>query len=573
MSVATHSRAPLYAAWHQRYDVVRKIGAGGFAEVYEAVDLELDREVALKVVDERRVLSVRVVREVEAAAALDHPGIVSLFDFFTDGERSFLVWELVRGQSLAELADELDDAEAVLALAQACDALAYAHSRGVVHRDVKPQNVMVDVHGRVKVMDFGIARLIDAETLTSEGEMLGTVAYMSPEQAAGRRAGPPSDVYSAGLVLYELLSGENPLRGATPAETVGRVLAGRLPSLGDLRPDLPSELVDAVDVACATRVADRPTAVELAEALRAVVDRLGGRRFRPQRLKGLVAPFTRLGTVAERATGAGLAFVALTGLLIRLPAYPPAWTLPLAATAALVWVFLPPFGLALLLGLLVFPMFNVSLGAGGAWLVLSAALVVAGRRRPTIVVWPVLGLALAPFSGTLLGAAAAAVFGRRRGPLAAAWAGLVTYMVLTLSGAAPGPFTLYQPASDLGLQISKSDDPLRVAGLVLGATFSWPVFVQVVAWACLAVVLAAGVRLARIELRLWSWALGFAALFIVYRTVPIVVWGLAAPAGDLALAVVVAAAVCLPPVVAGPALVARVGSDGDGAAQADDDDL
>ena len=210
MPASSYDRTPVYTDWRERYEIVAKIGSGGSADVYEAVDLESGRDVALKVVDERGAVAGRVVREVEAARALDHPGIVALLDFFSDGRRSFLVWELVRGQSLAELDGELRDDEAVLAVAQLCDALAYAHAEGVVHRDVKPQNVMVDQRGVVKVMDFGIARLADADTLTAEGELLGTVAYMSPEQAAGRRVGPPTDVYSAGVLLYELLAGAQP---------------------------------------------------------------------------------------------------------------------------------------------------------------------------------------------------------------------------------------------------------------------------------------------------------------------------------------------------------------------------
>ena len=178
-------------------------------------------------------MSGRVVREVEAAAALSHPNIVALYDWFGDGERSFLVWELVDGESLDKLAGELGDGDVAAIGVELLDALAFAHSQGIVHRDVKPQNVMLDADGHVKVMDFGIARLLDADTLTQDGDVIGTVAYMSPEQAAGRRVGPPSDVYSAGMVLYELLAGEHPLRGQTPAETLSNVAAGRLPSLGD----------------------------------------------------------------------------------------------------------------------------------------------------------------------------------------------------------------------------------------------------------------------------------------------------------------------------------------------------
>ena len=339
MPASSYDRTPVLTDWRERYEIVGKIGSGGSADVYEALDLETGRDVALKVVDERAAVAGRVVREVEAARALDHPDIVALLDFFSDGRRSFLVWELVRGESLAELVGELRDDEAVLAVAQICEALSYAHARGVVHRDVKPQNVMVDRQGVVKVMDFGIARLADADTLTAEGELLGTVAYMSPEQAAGRRVGPPTDVYSAGLLLYELLTGENPVRGATAGETVGNILAGRIAPLEQVRPDLPRELSDVLAAACSLRVGERPSAAEAAAALRSLSGQLdGGRRLRPRRL---LAPLRRLDVVAQRGLGAVLVASCLSVLLSRLPAYPPGWTLPVALAAALVWLVAP----------------------------------------------------------------------------------------------------------------------------------------------------------------------------------------------------------------------------------------
>ena len=281
MPVAAHSTTPLYVDWRDRYQLIGKIGSGGFADVYEALDLTLDKRVALKVVADGRGMSGRLVREVEAAAALSHSNIVALYDWFGDGERSILVWELVDGDSLDQLAGGLDDGDVAAVGVELLDALACAHGQGIVHRDVKPQNVMLDADGHVKVMDFGIARLMDADTLTRDGDVIGTVAYMSPEQAAGRRVGPPSDVYSAGMVLYELLAGENPLRGATPAETLSNVAAGRLPSLAALRPDLPQGLVGLIDDACAPRPGERPTAAELSETLGEV---LRSGRLRMQRL-------------------------------------------------------------------------------------------------------------------------------------------------------------------------------------------------------------------------------------------------------------------------------------------------
>ncbi|HSL95390.1 MAG TPA: serine/threonine-protein kinase, partial [Thermoleophilia bacterium] len=228
----------------ERYEVLRRLGSGGFADVFEARDRETGERVALKVLREGSTMPARAAREIEAASALDHPAIVALRDTVTAGGRVCLVWELVEGEALDQLQGELGDADAVAVAAELFDGLGFAHSQGVIHRDVKPQNVMLDADGHVKIMDFGIARLLDADTLTSEGDLIGTIAYMSPEQAAGRRVGPPSDVYSAGLVLVELLAGENPVRGETPAETLSNVAAGRLPSLGEWRPDLPATLVE-----------------------------------------------------------------------------------------------------------------------------------------------------------------------------------------------------------------------------------------------------------------------------------------------------------------------------------------
>ena len=128
------------------------------------------------------------MREAEAAAALDHPNIVALYDWFSDDEGSVLVWELVRGESLDKLAERLGDGDVVAVGVELLDALAYAHSQGIIHRDVKPQNVMLGDDGHVKVMDFGIAHLMDSDTLTGDGDVIGTIAYMSPEQAAGASA-------------------------------------------------------------------------------------------------------------------------------------------------------------------------------------------------------------------------------------------------------------------------------------------------------------------------------------------------------------------------------------------------
>ncbi len=540
MPAQSHDRTPLCTDWRERYEILGKLGAGGFADVYEARDLEWGGEVALKVIDERAAVPGRVVREVEAARSLGHPGIVALLDFFSDGRRSFLVWELVKGQPLSELVGELADDEAVAAAAQLYDALAYAHAQGVVHRDVKPQNVMVDTHGAVKVMDFGIARLADTDTMTAEGELLGTVAYMSPEQAAGRRVGPPSDVYSAGVLLYELLAGRNPVRGATAGETVGNILAGRIAPLEALRPDLPAELCDLVAATCSLSAGDRPTAADAAEALRALAGRLeDGRRLHPQRL---LAPLARLRVAAERGAGAALVAVGLAGLLAHLPAYPPAWTLPLVAIAAALWFIVPRVGLAFALGVAAFPLFNVSTAAGLAYLPVAVGVFLALRRRPLFCVWPVLAIVLVPVAGALLAPCAAAAFGRRRAPLVAAWAAIVTFFVVALGGPAHAAFAGYQARGLLAARLTAAGDPVTLLVDAARVVLSRPCLLQAALWAGLALALAVALRLRRLEARLWLWALAFGVFYAVGRIVPVAVWGLPAGSHELLANVAVAAA-------------------------------
>jgi eukaryotic-like serine/threonine-protein kinase len=549
MPAAAHSTTPLYADWRDRYQLIGKIGSGGFSDVYEALDVTLDQRVALKVVAEGRGLSGRLVREVEAAAALSHPNIVALYDWFGDGERSILVWELVVGDSLDQLAGEFGEGDVAAVGVELLDALACAHGQGIVHRDVKPQNVMLDADGHVKVMDFGIARLMDADTLTQDGDVIGTVAYMSPEQAAGRRVGPPSDVYSAGMVLYELLAGENPLRGATPAETLSNVAAGRLPSLAALRPDLSQDLVGLIDDACAPRPAERPTAADLSEAF---ADLLKSGRLRTRRLEGarrLVRPFTRTGAVAERVAGAGLAALTSGALLGALPAYPQSWTLPLVAISTAMWAVVPRAGLAWLLGMLAFPVFNVSLSLGAAYLVFAVALFLLTRSRPIMALWPALALALAPFSLTLLAPAAAAVLGRVRGPLTAAWAGAGTLAYFLIVRVPRGPFTLYQPRLRLGDSLSSAGDPFSAAAKALAAVWTPACLLQMLVWAGLAAAIGFAFTRPRLETRLWVWALAFAATFAAYRIVPIGVWDYPASLTPLLLNVVLAAVVIVFPLV------------------------
>ncbi len=263
-----------------RFLIERRIGSGGFGVVYEAWDGRLERTVAVKAIESHGEAGRRVLREAQAAARLNHPGIVTLYEMGEEDGNALLVTELVDGPTLAELSARgtLSDREIGEIGADLCEALDHAHTRGVVHRDVKPQNVLVGADGepRAKLMDFGVARLSDATALTAPGDVVGTLAYMSPEQAEGRAAGPAADVYALALTLYECWSGDNPNRRATPAATA-RAIGDRPRRLRRLRRDLPRELSEAIDAALSRRPNRRPALEELGTALEDSLELLADR--------------------------------------------------------------------------------------------------------------------------------------------------------------------------------------------------------------------------------------------------------------------------------------------------------
>jgi eukaryotic-like serine/threonine-protein kinase len=264
----------------ERYRLIERLGVGAFGTVWRARDERLQRDVAVKAIPAagEHVASGRAEREARTAARLAHPAIVTLYEAGADEHAMYLVSELVQGDTLARLlADgalsDRDVAEVGLAL---CEALAHAHAQGVVHRDVKPSNVLVPeaLHAggpAAKLTDFGVARLLAGgagdDLLTRTGDIVGTLVYMAPEQAEGREAGPPADLYAAALVLYESLSGVNPLRAGSAVATARR-LGATLPPLRRQRRDLPQALCTGIDQALAPRPNDRGTVADLHKALR-----------------------------------------------------------------------------------------------------------------------------------------------------------------------------------------------------------------------------------------------------------------------------------------------------------------
>ena len=263
-----------------RYRLERRLGSGGFGTVYSARDERLRRDVAIKVIPRASTDDDHAGREARVAARLNHPSVVALYELGGDEHNVYLVSELVEGRTLADLIaeDALSDRDVARIGAALCDGLVHAHQRGVVHRDIKPQNVMVVDEpargsGFAKLTDFGVAHLAGDEPLTRTGDVVGTLAYMAPEQAEGQRVTWEADVYSLALSLYEAWTGVNPVRRRGPAATA-RQLGKRLPSLARMRKDLPSELAVAIDQALDPKPSRRPAPEELAEWLRWVEQEL-----------------------------------------------------------------------------------------------------------------------------------------------------------------------------------------------------------------------------------------------------------------------------------------------------------
>lgn len=250
-----------------RYRLESKLGVGGMSTVHLALDTRLERHVAVKLLaehlaDDPAFVS-RFRREALAAARLVHPNVVQVFDFGFDEQshHHFIVMEHVSGRSCAEILRDrghLEVGEATDIVGQACQGLDYAHRNGVVHRDVKPGNLLVSETGVVKLADFGIAKATEQSSITQVGSVLGTAAYLAPEQARGEEAGPATDLYSLGVVTYQLLSGRLPYEATSLSELALKQQNDPPTRLPALNADVPEEMADAVARALALDPARRP---------------------------------------------------------------------------------------------------------------------------------------------------------------------------------------------------------------------------------------------------------------------------------------------------------------------------
>lgn len=227
----------------ERYEVLEAVGKGAFSQVAKAFDKKIERYVAIKAIPINNKTAIMALREVKTVASLNHPGIVTLYEFEQTDKNYYLIMEFVAGKTLAELlaaAKTLSVDVAVAIIMQACQAIAYAHEHGIIHRDLKPSNIMILPDGRLKIMDFGVAHLRRFNAEYEVKQTVGTFAYMSPEQALGEEVKESSDIFSLGVLLYRLVTGQLPFSGKTPAQIVY--------SLFNKEPREPKELNQQISV-------------------------------------------------------------------------------------------------------------------------------------------------------------------------------------------------------------------------------------------------------------------------------------------------------------------------------------
>ena len=455
-----------------RYRPLRPLGAGGMGHVWLARDERSGLDVALKIVAREGKTGHRAEREARAAAALRHERCQRILSLARDPSHVYIAYEYVPGRTLREAlrAGEIDDRAALEVAAQVCEALAHAHGRGIVHRDVKPSNVLLAETGRtdVRLLDFGLAQMAEFDTLTALGDVPGTLAYISPERLQGRSATAAADVWAVGVLLWEALAGEHPFWGGDLVETSKRIQAGA-PGLETRRPDLPRHVLETVAGALVASPERRPTAHRLAEELRSLPRR--------RKRRGGSAPSAplrpRRAHLTERVLPGALTALTTGWVASRLPFYPPGWTLGLAAAGGALGTAAPRAGLVFALAAAFFPLANISLGLAVVYAVLAAGWIALTWKDARAALLLTAGPLLAPVAAlALVPVAAQLARGRARSALHAAAAVLLAAVVAGLQRA-PLPFDGSAPP--LGLGIDGSTRPTAVAHALWAQLASHPV--------------------------------------------------------------------------------------------------
>ncbi len=492
-----------------RYRPIKPLGSGGSGSVWLARDERTGMEVALKIVAREGKAGSRAEREASAATRLRHRHCLRAQALAHDDRHVYIAYDYVPGETMRDAirGGRLDDAAALEAAAQVLDGLAHAHERGIVHRDVKPANVLL-AHGAsvsVRLLDFGLAQIQEAETLTAVGDVPGTLAYISPERLAGETAGPAADIWAVGVLLWESLAGYHPFWTSSLLDTARRIGEGA-ESLGTARPDLPAPLITAVDSALALDPAARPTAARLAAVLRTSRRRRAPKPTPKLRARSLAPRTLPSGLPLARVLPAAAAALFAGWTAARLPFFPAGWDAGLAAAAAALTLIRPRAGLALALAVPVLPLGNISSGLALLYAALALGWLALVWRDPRSGLFFVLGPLLAPFGALgLLPLAAQTVHGRVRRAVQTAAAVFFAALVAGLRGvglpfgAGPAP---------LGLGIAGSRRPAACAEELVRALSAHPVLLIE------AGVLAAAAVLLPFALRrgLWGAAIYGAAL-------------------------------------------------------------
>ena len=544
---APHGVPPLFPEGivADRYRIIETIGVGGSATVFEAEDLQTGEMVALKAIPAEEKLRRRARREMRAVSSLDHGAIVRMLSNAEDENYIFVSFELVRGNDLSVVLREkrLEESEILRAVAAVCDALEHAHARGVIHRDVKPGNILLRDDGILKLTDFGIAQM-DHPDATVDESLLGTLSYMAPEQVRGEMLTGSVDVWAAALVAYEALTRKNPYRSKNPVELAEKHRKLRL-SLRAERPDLPEAATKMIDRALDLDNQRRPLPSQLRDALLrgAVAMERGGAELDPSIEMPPMEPRVRLRkrwlravpdlieehrerhehaepgeqSQAEARITAALTRmqphwpVALTGvaslfLLGALPFYPTGWPLAIALLAAVVALRLPLIAGALVLAAALPLLGNLAFGLvpGGALIAVAWMILLArdGKRILLPLLAPLCTLCFAWSLYPLLAGSSPRAY--IRGALGAAGAFTMT-VALGLSGYG-SPFSPTPQLTTLGTQLAGADDAIATAGTVAAAIGFGPLLLAML-WAALAMtapmVLSATGRALGITAGLW----------------------------------------------------------------------
>ena len=377
---------------------MRPLGTGGSGSVWLALDEQNGLDVALKIIPREGKAAARAEREALAARRLRHDRCVRAYDVGHDSGHVYIAYEYVPGRTMRDAirAGALTDQDAVAAAAQVLDALAHAHRAGIVHRDVKPANILLEDRGEiaVRLLDFGLAQFDGADTLTAVGDVPGTLAYIAPERLDGGEATPQSDVWSVGVLLWEVLADRHPFWGM-PIQEVAQAIQAGAPPLAYERRGLPRRLVNAVDAALAVEPSRRPSAADLAAELR---NALRTQPSRAPRRKQAVEPEESVAPARRHARRVlPVALGVLTAALgaTFLPFWPPELVAVLVLATGLACWADPRLGLALALAVPILPLGNVAFALAGLYAIFAAGWLVASWRDARHGLWFMSGPVLA----------------------------------------------------------------------------------------------------------------------------------------------------------------------------------